>query len=602
MTCTERKKVYDRALAGPTHLSGEAPPLNERCPFCGTFTEAGTCNYADCPSRRPAEDIRPVAGPDGVVQWARSPEPAPVRIVRGAWPLPADVWDLLTVLQEAGGEPFIVGGAARDAVLGRPPKDYDFEMHGLTVEQIKAAVAPIAVGEVRVHGERFGVVGVWLASGIYCEIALPREDAKTGKGHAGFAVRRHRRMPLRQAAERREYTFCALYWDPIRGEIYDFFDGIADVAERHELRAIGDHFVEDPARPIRGLRFAGQFRLRATPDTLALFRKTRPEFLELEPAQRQGIERKEWLAWAEKSVQPSLGLEALRQGGWCEAYPALQGLLTVPPHLAHLDQPPTVDGVPQGIPQDPEYHPEGGAWVHTLCACDRAAEIADRDGLEGEDRQVLLSTMLLHDCGKGSTTEIDAAGRIVSPKHAVAGAAQARAFLEQVGVPQRVTDRVCGLIRWHMDYVNFNGSTKHVRRRARDLMACGESLEMLARVVEADQSARPPLPAGLPEQMREMLAQARRIDVAQGVSKPILNGRHLQEAFSMGESPFMGQVLRAAEAAQREGAFHSVEGGLRWVAEHFRRPQEGPWPRRGRFGGRSPERLLRPARRQAAGE
>ncbi len=95
--------------------------------------------------------------------------------------------------------------------------------------------------------------------------------------------------------------------------------------------------------------------------------------------------------------------------------------------------------------QSPIHHPEGNVWNHTLLVVDEAAK---RRG-ESKCPQALMWAALLHDIGKPNTTRIRR-GKITSYNHEKAGAALARRFLSGFGADQALTDRVCMLIRYHM--------------------------------------------------------------------------------------------------------------------------------------------------------
>ena len=94
-----------------------------------------------------------------------------------------EVQTLITQLKEAGGRPFIVGGAVRDKILGLNPKDYDIEVFGLTEEELVKALEKYAKHPVEKVGESFGVYKVG-----DLDIALPRREKKAGKGYKGFEI------------------------------------------------------------------------------------------------------------------------------------------------------------------------------------------------------------------------------------------------------------------------------------------------------------------------------------------------------------------------------------------------------------------------------
>lgn len=558
MSCITGKCQADDVLEAETGVPREAVPIRKRCPYCGTFTAHGVCQNAECPAKRPAEDYRLAEG----ATWERSPEPPPVRIIRAAVPLPSDLWAVLAAFREAGGRPYIAGGAARD--LGQNIRDCDVEVYGLPAGRIRDILAQFGV--VKVYGERFGVCRIRLPSGLEVEAAPPRRDNKVGAGHTGFAVEVDPAMSMREAGWRRDFRMNTLLWDPFTGTFYDFYDGRADL-ESGVLGAVSEAFLEDPNRPVRAARFCGERGLTATPETLAWSRAILPEHTHISP----GVQWKEWSKLAARSERPSCALEFLRQSGWIEAYPELAALLVVPPELAAGL--PAREGIPDGLPQDPAKHPEGGVWRHVLEVADAAARIAARDELPPVDRLVLVLSGINHDDGKPLATFRDPEdGRIKAHKHEEVGGPVIRAFLKRIGCPHAIQARVLCLCRWHMDGLQFRGSRKHLQRLVIDLAMAGETLRMLARLTEADQSAwhRAGGPA-VPQAMADMLALAEQLGLADGPPKPLVTGDHML-ALGWKRGRHLQEMRRATWSAQLRGEFRTEAEGVAWLRAHFRLP------------------------------
>jgi tRNA nucleotidyltransferase (CCA-adding enzyme) len=419
-------------------------------------------------------------------------------------------------------------------LLGLRPKDLDLEVYELAPQRLIDLLS--AAFDIDRVGQSFGVIKLHQYP---IDISLPRRESKVGLGHRGFEVLSDPFMSLEEAAARRDFTINAMAMDPVTEALLDPFNGQRDLAQRI-LRHTSPQFADDPLRVLRGMQFISRFELSPAAETVELCRGLLHEYPTLTPERIWG----EWEKWASRGVQPSLGLRFLHDIGWTALYPELGAL--------------------QGCPQDPSWHPEGDVWTHTLLVVDQAAQIAVRDGLEGRERAVLVFAALCHDLGKPpSTAVLD--GHIRSYGHAER-VDIVTAFLDKVGVPTELATRIAGLVRYHLSHLQFAGSPRHVRRLSRSLEEAGETLRMLARVVEADASGRPPLARGLPEEMHQMLVTAEGLQLAEQGPRPILLGRHLL-SLGIQPGPRMGQILKTAFEAQLDGAFSTPEEGLRWLTE-----------------------------------
>ncbi len=435
---------------------------------------------------------------------------------------------------------FLVGGCVRDRLSGIPVKDFDIEVYGIDYERLVAVLSKH--GRADLVGRSFGVVKLSHPSGEVWDFSLPRRDSKQGIGHRGFSVEFDPGISTRDAASRRDFTINSLMWDPRQGRLIDHFGGEADLADR-VLRHTSDAFVEDPLRVLRGMQFAGRFRLTAAPETLELCRSISGTFTEL-PVERV---REEWFKWATRSVEPSRGLVFLQKSGWLAHFPELANLI--------------------GVPQEPEWHPEGDAWIHTCHCVDALMQGEPWKGMDGPERLVLGLAVLLHDTGKPTcTTREMKAGveRIVSPGHEAAGGAFAERFLQRIGCPAAIAARVVPLVVNHMIRTEAP-SPRMIRRLATRLHPA--TIRELAGVMTADASGRPPLPRRTPESVRAIVAAAEDLKLVADVPKALLLGRHLLErGYSPG--PALGEVLKRAYEAQLDGDFTDLEGALEWLVKN----------------------------------
>ncbi len=442
---------------------------------------------------------------------------------------------ILVAIQAAGGRPLIVGGAVRDALMGAEVREFDIEVYGLPIDQLSELLA--VFGRVDAVGRSFGILKLRTPTGHELDIALPRRESKVGAGHRGFLAAPDPTMTPREAAARRDFTWNALAITP-EGELLDFFGGAADLSARI-IRHTTDAFAEDPLRVLRAMQFAARFDMCLAPETAALCRTLLPE------ASTLAIERiwGEWQKWAIRGRKPAAGLRVLAETGWLALYPELAALID--------------------CPQDQFWHPEGDVFRHTMFVVDAAAVIAEREQLVDDQRALLLFAALCHDLGKPSTTTTGEDGRIRSPGHAQAGVELSAALMRRIGCPRLVVAQVAPLVREHMVHIGMQVNDRTVRRLAFRLAPA--TIAEWGRLVEADHSGRPPLPASNPS--ATIVALAEQLSVSTGRPAPILQGRHLLAA-GMTPGPELGAALDRAYHAQIDGAFDSVEDGLAWVTRH----------------------------------
>ena len=435
---------------------------------------------------------------------------------------------------------YLVGGCVRDAWLGRPVKDFDVEVYGLGCPELGRALE--RWGRVDWVGRSFGVAKVTLADGRQHDFSLPRRDSKVGPGHRGFAVETAPDISPREASARRDFTINALMLDPRTGEVLDFHGGLRDLRDR-VLRHTSPAFVEDPLRVLRGMQFVARFGLVPCPDTVALCRRMAPAQSEL-PAERI---REEWWKWATLSEAPSRGIEFAWEAGWLDLHPELTGL--------------------RGVEQDPEWHPEGDAWRHTMHVVDAMARHEGWRGADERARGVLMLAALLHDAGKATHTRRelrDGRERVVSPGHEVAGVPMAEAFLRRVGMPNDVLERVPRLVANHMAHLE-EPSARAIRRLS--LRLAPATIDELCALMTADASGRPPRPAGETTAVRAIRERAAELRLEAAIPRPLVMGRHLVSRGMM-PGPAFKEVLARAFQAQLDGEFADEAGGLRWLDAH----------------------------------
>lgn len=219
------------------------------------------------------------------------------------------VREVARLAKESGGRALLVGGCVRDALLGKPAKDFDIEVYGISPDALQGILARSF--RLDLVGASFGVVKL---HGHDIDVAIPRRETKLGLGHKAFSMEYDPSLSVAEAAARRDFTVNAIYRDPLTDEIVDPWNGRADLSARI-LRHVSDHFREDPLRVLRGMQFVARFGLRPAPETIAICREMTPEGL---PSERLF---EEWSKLLTKGVEISAGLEFLREVGWVKYYP-----------------------------------------------------------------------------------------------------------------------------------------------------------------------------------------------------------------------------------------------------------------------------------------
>lgn len=221
--------------------------------------------------------------------------------------VPAEVREVCRVLTEAGHQAVTVGGAVRDALLGRPAGDWDVATSALPEQVIalfrRTIPTGLQHGTVTVmygKGERRHAVEVttFRGEGAYSDARRP--DSVT------FGV------PLDEDLARRDLVVNAIAYDPIHGTIHDPFGGRADLAARR-LRAVGDpvaRFTEDGLRVLRAVRFAATLEFDLDAATEAAFA---PALSSLAKVSQERVKVELWKLLGAR--RPSIGLVIARRSG-----------------------------------------------------------------------------------------------------------------------------------------------------------------------------------------------------------------------------------------------------------------------------------------------
>ncbi|MCR5481788.1 MAG: tRNA nucleotidyltransferase [Clostridia bacterium] len=324
-------------------------------------------------------------------------------------------YKIASLVSAAGGRVYFVGGYVRDILLGIENKDIDIEVHGIAPEVLpeilKEVGKPVSIGK---------SFGIYSLEGTGIDIAMPRKEKNTGRGHKAFEIFINPFIGTLEAARRRDFTINSMMQDVLTGEIIDHFNGHSDL-EKGIIRHVDDSsFCEDPLRVLRAAQFASRFKFEIAEDTKELCRLI--DLSELSKERVEGELKKALL----KGKKPSLFFDILRNTNQlADWFPEVRQLA--------------------GIEQNPLFHPEGDVYMHTMQVLDRACGF--RSNVKVPYSFMLFA--LTHDFGKITTTEV-INGAIHAYSHETAGVSIAEKFLKRITCEKAVLAYVRNMIPLHM--------------------------------------------------------------------------------------------------------------------------------------------------------
>lgn len=444
---------------------------------------------------------------------------------------------------------WVVGGAVRDAALGREVKDLDLAVAGDPGAAAKRIAA--ATGE---HAfELSAEFGTW----------------RVVSGRSGWQidVTALRGEGIEADLAERDFTIGAVAV-PLHGdEVIDPFSGLADLDAR-VLKAVGEEsFVSDPLRLLRAARLAAQLDLAVDPYTADLARAAARHAAE--PAgERQLAELRQLVG----GPDPLRGLRLLGELG------------VTPVVLPELE---TLRGVEQG----PNHHLD--VYDHTVAvlehtlevegdlerfAGERAAEVAellDEPFADEMDRRTALRFgALFHDIAKPAT-KAERDGFVGFRGHDEAGVEIVGTICRRLRASRRLTQHLQALTRHHLRLGFLISEMPLSRRRVHAYLRATEPVAVdVTLLTVADRlSARGHGPIASPEMVSAHLDLARQMIAAgldwrrEGPPTPLLRGDEVAAELGIEPGPELGSALAELEAAQYAGEVTDRDGAI----EHLRR-------------------------------
>ncbi len=466
-------------------------------------------------------------------------------------------------------EVYLVGGAVRDAMLGRDTKDLDFVVRGVPGSELERFLS--GFGRVNYVGKTFGVYKFVPQGGDPQEpidVALPRtEHSESLSGaYREFAVQSDPMLRIEDDLGRRDYTVNAMALNVRTDQLVDPFGGKGDLCQRR-LRAVGEadrRFAEDYSRMLRGLRLACQLGFEWDPDTWAALVRLMPQI--------NARRRDEFIVPRETVGREMVRAFVTNPVKALDLWDASGAIAAVVPELLSM----------KGCPQPINYHAEGDVWTHTRLALDRlqGPEFASEWSGKRPDAEVIFA-VLLHDVAKPvtiTTPEKDGADRIRFNNHDNVGARMAREICERVKLSQFPRES-----EWHIDSERLGWLVAHhlllVHGAIEDMknstieryfFADQKAGEELLMVMWADGSATVP-PSGTPDltnyrAMRERIAKLAELDRARkGLPPPLIDGRRIMAEFGVPPGPTVGRYLALVREAQLAGHVTTGDEAMAWL-------------------------------------
>lgn len=471
----------------------------------------------------------------------------------------------------ADSRPYLVGGAVRDLLLGRPLKDLDISLEGDS-ESVGRRLAGVLGGTFFFLREEEGTARVLASSG--------GETVQVD-------ITRRKGPPLRDLRAR-DFTVNAMAVDAARllslpswapeevSRIVEDPCGGLDDLRRKVLRVPRrTSFTDDPVRVLRALRLCASLGFTMTQETESLLRSAVPRVLSCS----QERVRDELLQMLDRPDAARWIREADRLGIVRFVLPCLDALHEV----------------------DQNYYHHLGAWEHTLEALDKLTEVMESRLADPELRAlvseylgrpetplysrgaVVRLAILLHDVGKPATRSVDPSGRIRFLGHETEGVAIAEGVCRHLRLSRDETSAVTAVVRLHM---RPNHMVRALERGAptaravlRFFLDAGRQAPDILLTAMADSlaSCGPAVPEGWHDRFisfcRDLLMRALR-EGERVVPRPLLSGWDVMRHLGLKEGPLIGKILRRIQEAQAEGTVRTREEALS-LARQFVEGRDG---------------------------
>ena len=420
----------------------------------------------------------------------------------------------LKKIRNAGFAAYFAGGAVRDQLLGRTPKDYDIATSARPDQIENLFPKTVAIGKA------FGVIIV-VQDQTEIEVATFREDTGYQDGRRPDSVLF---CGAEEDAKRRDFTVNGMFYDPISDEIIDYVNGQEDLKKK-VIRAIGAperRFAEDHLRILRAVRFAHTLDFTITPTTREAIKKHASDLSKI------SIERieNEFSRILVESLRPGDALAELADLGLIEHI--------IPEILPMIGQ-----------EQPLEFHPEGDVFEHTVLMLN----------LMTNPTRTLAYSVLLHDVGKPDTA-FRGKDRIRFHGHESRSAEMAKTILHRLHLPLQEIKQIITAVAGHMRFKDVQEMNRSTLRR----MMGAKTFDLELELHRLDCTGS----HGQLDKHTFLLKKAEEMKDEPTLPERWVSGKDLIQ-MGIQPGPRIGDLLKTAYDAQLEERFKSRNELISWL-------------------------------------
>ncbi len=425
-------------------------------------------------------------------------------------------------LKREGFKAFFVGGCVRDIAMGITPEEYDIATSATPGDVMKIFPSTVPVGV------SFGVVLV-LERNKRFEVASFRKEEKYSDGrHPDRVVYS---TDEKEDVMRRDFTINGMLYEPFEEIVIDLIGGLDDI-KRRTVRTIGkpdDRFQEDKLRMLRAVRFGAGLDFEIEENTFKSIESLAPS---ISHVSKERI--RDEIVKIVTQENPGNGLRLLRDS---------RLLTQILPEVVKMD----------GVPQPPEFHPEGDVFNHTCMTLDKLHEITG-----GGSSPELAMGALLHDVGKPDTYAVS--DRIRFNGHDRVGARIAKRICRDLKFSNKQIEIITSLVKEHLKFKDVFKMREATIKRFLGMPNFEDHLKLhLADCLASH---------GLTEAYEFIVKKLKVYKKEELKPKPLLNGYDLIE-MGYPRGPLYSKILDSLEEAQLEGVVKNKEDAKGFILTKF---------------------------------